>query len=246
MNRFKTSTNSFLENEFWHATLLLNEKYKTINPHTEKIDAESGIRKEGSLPLEIVNRRYQQLRDAWHENQPTNFQNIFEVNTYCSEALSYVTKLERLLEGVKTMYREHWYREQYKTVSKHGFHALLAGTHSIFVLYWFVRAILFLVFFVAIGFAGLHYIDNGYFSKSDMGFLVTMFCIIIGLKTMEFILYTVFGKNHQQIIKDKIRQSDVMEGCYPTHLITISQEAKKLRDDIEFFQRQWEYKLKNE
>lgn len=86
----------------------------------------------------------------------------------------------------------------------------------------------------------------------DIGFneyptrIFVLLGIWIVLKVSEFVLNTIFGKNHQQIIRDNIRKQEVPDSTLSAHLLTIVQDTKKLRDDIEFFQRQWEYKLKNE
>lgn len=198
----------------------------------------------GGRPIDILQRRYEQLRDVWCEKQPTEFQDIFEVNSYCSEAFAYVSKLETMIESVKMIYREHWYREQYKAVSKHGFHALLAGTHSIFVLYKILKGFFYLIFIVTIGLMGWDYLETGTTpSNSDMEFLAKCFLIAFGAFVMEVALHTIFGKNHQQIIRDNIKKQEVPDSALSAHLLTIAQDTKKLRDDIEFFQQQWIKKL---
>lgn len=198
----------------------------------------------GGKPIDILNRRYLQLKEAWYEKQPTEFKDIFEVNTYCSEALAYVSKLETMIEDIKNMYREHWYREQYFTMSKHGFHAFLAGTHSIFILYKILKIFFYLVFIVVIGVMAWDYLEIGK-TPSDSGieFLVKCFLIAFGIAIIEVILHAIFGKNHQQIIRDNIKKQAVPDSAFSTHLLTIAQDTKKLRDDIDFFQQQWIKKL---
>lgn len=247
MNRFKLRNSlrdcSKLQLDFHFSGALAGQDSVNTNPNlsTMRLD-DDGY----SQPIEILYRRYLQLKDAWYEKQPTEFKDVFEVNTYCSEALAYVSKLETMIEGVKTMYREQWYREQYLTMSKHGFHALLAGTHSIFVLYKILKGFFYLVLSVAIGLMGWIYLENGKtLSDSEMEFLAKCFFIYVGVVIMEALLFAIFGKNHQQIIKDKIRQSNVPDSCYSTHLLTIIKDTKKLRDDIDFFQKQWENNFKN-
>lgn len=192
-----------------------------------------------SRPIEILYRRYFQLKKAWYEKQPTEFQDIFEVNTYCSEALAYVSRLETMIEGVKTMYREQWYREQFWTMSKHGFHALLAGTHSIFVVYKFLKFLFYLYCFFIIAMGVLGFLDYGVL----LLYVFLLFGIWVVLKFSELVLDNIFGKNHCQIIKDNIRKQEVPDSALSAHLLTIAQDAKKLRDDIEFFQQQWIKKL---
>lgn len=192
-----------------------------------------------SRPIEILYRRYFQLKRAWYEKQPTEFQDVFEVNTYCSEALAYVSRLETMIEGVKTMYREQWYREQFWTMSKHGFHALLAGTHSIFVVYKFLKFLFYLYCFFIIAMGVLGFLDGGVL----LLYVFLLFGIWVVLKFSELVLDAIFGKNHRQIITDNIRKQEVPDSALSAHLLTIFQDTKKLRDDIEFFQQQWVKKL---
>lgn len=187
-----------------------------------------------SRPIEILYRRYFQLKRAWYEKQPTEFQDVFEVNTYCSEALAYVSRLETMIEGVKTMYRE-----QFWTMSKHGFHALLAGTHSIFVVYKFLKFLFYLYCFFIIAMGVLGFLDGGVL----LLYVFLLFGIWVVLKFSELVLDAIFGKNHRQIITDNIRKQEVPDSALSAHLLTIFQDTKKLRDDIEFFQQQWVKKL---
>lgn len=152
MNRFKLQSKpltecSKLQRDFYLSGALASQDSLDINPNlnTLRLDDDGN-----SKPIEILYRRYLQLKEAWYEKQPTEFQDVFEVNTYCSEALAYVSRLETMIEGVKMMYRE-----QYLTMSKHGFHAFLAGTHSIFVIYEFFKYIFLFDFYCDNWFNGL-------------------------------------------------------------------------------------------
>lgn len=246
MNRFKESDAtisnwSSIQRDFYFSSVLAGEKSKQLNPNVNKLKVDNNGEE---APISILHRRYLQLRDTWYNDQPNNFKDVFEVNTYCSEASAYVSKLETMIEGVKTMYREQWYREQYWTMSKHGFHALLAGTHSIFVLYKILKWLFYIVFIVTVGLMVWDYLDVGKkLSHSDVEFLVSGFLIAFGIAIMEVILHTIFGKNHQQIIRDNIKKQAVPDSAFSTHLLTITQDTKKLRDDIDFFQQQWIKKL---
>lgn len=245
MNRFKLHNSlrdcSKLQRDFHFSGALAGEESLVVDPNlsTMRLDDDGS-----SKPIEILYRRYMQLKDAWYEKQPTKFQDIFEVNTYCSEALAYVSKLETMIEGVKTMYREQWYREQYWTMSKHGFHAILAGTHSIFILYKILKIFFYLVLIVVIGVMAWDYFEGGKTPlNSEIEFLVKYFLLAFGIVIMEVILHAIFGKNHQQIIRDNIKKQAVPDSAFSTHLLTIAQDTKKLRDDIDFFQQQWIKKL---
>lgn len=245
MNRFKLLQSkpltecSKLQRDFYFSGALASPDSLDINPNLNTLRLDDGNAK----PIEVLYRRYLQLKEAWYEKQPTEFQDVFEVNTYCSEALAYVSKLETMIEGVKTMYREQWYREQYLTMSKHGFHAFLAGTHSIFVIYEFFKYIFYLIFIVIIGLAVWGYLETKTISDNILEFLAKFFYIAIGIAIMEVVLHTIFGKNHQQIIRDNIKRQEVPESALSAHLLTIAKDAKKLRDDIDFFQQQWIKKL---
>lgn len=246
MNRFKLQSKpliecSKLQRDFHFSGALASQDSLDINPNlnTLRLDDDGN-----SKPIEILYRRYLQLKEAWYEKQPTEFQDVFEVNTYCSEALAYVSKLETMIEGVKTMYREQWYREQYLTMSKHGFHAFLAGTHSIFVVYKFLKFLFYLYCFFIIAMSVWVFLDdNSGFKFGDPTIVFLLFGIWVALKFSELVLNTIFGKNHQQIIRDNIRKQEVPDSALSAHLLTIAQDTKKLRDDIDFFQQQWIKKL---
>lgn len=240
MNRFKWHNLfrdcSKLQLNFHFSGALAGQKNLNTDPNlsTWIVDDDGKSR-----PIEILHRRYFQLKKAWYEKQPTEFQDVFEVNTYCSEALAYVSRLETMIEGVKTMYREQWYREQFWTMSKHGFHALLAGTHSIFVVYKFLKFLFYLYCFFIIAMGVLGFIDGGVL----LLYVFLLFGIWVVLKFSELVLDAIFGKNHCQIIKDNIRKQEVPDSALSAHLLTIAQDTEKLRDDIEFFQQQWIKKL---
>lgn len=239
MNRFKLHNSldrSELQRNFHFSGALASQENLNTDPNlsTWIVDDDGKSR-----PIEILYRRYFQLKKAWYEKQPTEFQDIFEVNTYCSEALAYVSRLETMIEGVKTMYREQWYREQFWTMSKHGFHALLAGTHSIFVVYKFLKFLFYLYCFFIIAMGVLGFLDYGVL----LLYVFLLFGIWVVLKFSELVLDNIFGKNHCQIIKDNIRKQEVPDSALSAHLLTIAQDTKKLRDDIEFFQQQWIKKL---
>lgn len=240
MNRFKLHNSlrdcSELQRDFHFSGAMAGQESLNTNPNlsTLRLDDDGESR-----PIEILYRRYWQLKKAWYEKQPTEFQDVFEVNTYCSEALAYVSKLETMIEGVKTMYREQWYREQFWTVSKHGFHALLAGTHSIFVIYKFLKFLFYLYCFFIIAMGVWGFLNDG----DLLLLLFLLFGIWVVLKFSELVLDNIFGKNHRQIIKDNIRKQEVPDSALSAHLLTVAQDTKKLRDDIEFFQQQWIKKL---
>lgn len=74
-------------------------------------------------------------------------------------------------------------------------------------------------------------------------YVFLLFGIWVVLKFSELVLDAIFGKNHRQIITDNIRKQEVPDSALSAHLLTIFQDTKKLRDDIEFFQQQWVKKL---
>ena len=246
MNRFKLHNLlrdcSELQREFHFSGALAGQESLNTDPNSSTLRLDDNG---NSRPIEILYRRYFQLKKAWYEKQPTEFQDVFEVNTYCSEALAYVSKLETMIEGVITMYREQWYREQFWTMSKHGFHALLAGTHSIFIIYGFLKtsfyAFLFIIVAIYIYVAMTK--ENFDLSNSEIELFLKLGGIWMLIVFAEAILDKIFGENHRQIIKDNIRKQEVPDSALSAHLLTIAQDAKKLRDDIEFFQQQWIKKL---
>lgn len=190
MNRFKLHNSldrSELQRNFHFSGALAGPESLNTDPNlsTWIVDDDGKSR-----PIEILYRRYFQLKEAWYEKQPTEFQDVFEVNTYCSEALAYVSKLETMIEGVKTMYREQWYREQFWTMSKHGFHALLAGTHSIFVVYRFLKFLFYLYCFFIIAMGVLGFLDYGVL----LLYVFLLFGIWVVLKFSELVLDNIFGK----------------------------------------------------
>lgn len=100
-----------------------------------------------------------------------------------------------------------------------------------------------MIFIVIIGLTVWGYLETKTISDNNLEFLAKFFCIAIGIAIMEVVLHTIFGKNHQQIIQDNIKKQEVPESALSAHLLTIAQDAKKLRDDIDFFQQQWIKKL---
>ncbi|STZ08978.1 Uncharacterised protein [Moraxella caprae] len=188
-----------------------------------------------SYPSQVLSDQSLHLKDAWYKKQPNDFTDTFELNAYCTKALSYVAELEKTLSTIKIMYENKWCLKQYKKESKHGFHAILAGTHSIFTIYKIFRKIfnfLFLISFVLL-------IAN--FFDMFAGFLITW----IILKIIEFSLENIVGRNHRNIIKDNIRRRGIPDTCYPAHIFATTKEIKQLKDDIELFQQRWAEKLEN-
>lgn len=243
MNRFKLENKPFfecskLQQDFMLSNVLVGESSKNLDPNKDMLEGDSSGK---SKPIDILYRRYIQLKDAWHNKQPADFKDVFELNTYCSEAFAYVSKLETMMEGVKTMYREQWYREQYWTMSKHGFHALLAGTHSIFIIYGFLKTLFYAFLFIVV--AVYIYVamtkENFNLSDSEIKLFLKLGGIWMLIVFVEGVLDKIFGENHRQIIKDNIRKQEVPDSALSAHLLTIAQDTKKLRDDIDFFQQQW-------